>query len=359
MGDTYDVIMAAYPAIEAAQKDFDALIALAKDKKVRTEGVILVEQDADGKVTVHQTGDHLGRKGLGWGGGVGLLVGLFSPPLLAATAAGAAAGGLLGKFMHHKVESGMESGLGEKLKPGQAMLIAMIDSDDRLAAESVITTPAKSVAPMDKKGVRGLKDSLAEAAQKFVPDRTVLPIPDRRFSGVMGRTIAESAADWSFIPGPSAPQDAPNVLLVLIDDAGFGGPDTFGGGISTPTLTRVQEMGVTYNAFHVTAVCSPTRAAMLTGRNHHRVGMGGIAEFPGPFPGYTGTRPRSCTTRTVATRPAGPPITASCGDWPRCASTGWSGTRSPRYTRPISRVRSRSTDSCATTAAVASSSSSP
>ena len=171
MGDTYDVIMAAYPAIEAAQKDFDALIALAKDKKVRTEGVILVEQDADGKVTVHQTGDHLGRKGLGWGGGVGLLVGLFSPPLLAATAAGAAAGGLLGKFMHHKVESGMESGLGEKLKPGQAMLIAMIDSDDRLAAESVITTPAKSVAPMDKKGVRGLKDSLAEAAQKFVRAR--------------------------------------------------------------------------------------------------------------------------------------------------------------------------------------------
>ena len=85
------------------------------------------------------------------------------------------------------------------------------------------------------------------------------------------------------------------MLIVLIDDAGFGGPDTFGGGIATPNLTRVQEMGLTYNRFHVTAVCSPTRAALLTGRNHHRVGMGGIAEFPGPFPGYTGTRPRSCT----------------------------------------------------------------
>jgi arylsulfatase A-like enzyme len=85
------------------------------------------------------------------------------------------------------------------------------------------------------------------------------------------------------------------VLIVLIDDAGFGGPDTFGGEIRTPTLTRVQQMGLTYNRFHVTAVCSPTRAALLTGRNHHRVGMGGIAEFPGPFPGYTGTRPRSCT----------------------------------------------------------------
>ena len=78
------------------------------------------------------------------------------------------------------------------------------------------------------------------------------------------------------------------MLIVLIDDAGFGGPDTFGGGIKTPALTRVQEMGLTYNRFHVTAVCSPTRAALLTGRNHHRVGMGGIAELPGPFPGLHG-----------------------------------------------------------------------
>ena len=96
-------------------------------------------------------------------------------------------------------------------------------------------------------------------------------------------------------PATKAPDDAPNVLIVLIDDAGFGGPDTFGGGIRTPNLTRVQQQGITYNSFHVTAVCSPTRAALLTGRNHHRVGMGGIAEFPGPFPGYTGVRPRACT----------------------------------------------------------------
>ena len=82
-------------------------------------------------------------------------------------------------------------------------------------------------------------------------------------------------------------------MLVLIDDAGFGGPEAFGGGISTPAFECVQEMGLTYNRFHVTAVCSPTRAAMLTGRNHHRVGMGGIAEFPGPYPGYTGQLPRS------------------------------------------------------------------
>ena len=75
------------------------------------------------------------------------------------------------------------------------------------------------------------------------------------------------------IPGPKAPEGAPNVLLVLIDDAGFGAIDTFGGPVSTPTFTRVQQMGLTYNRFHVTAVCSPTRAALLTGRNQHRVGL--------------------------------------------------------------------------------------
>lgn len=129
----------------------------------------------------------------------------------------------------------------------------------------------------------------------FHPDRTVLPIPDRSFGGTAGRTLDQSVPDWSMIPGPKAPDGAPNVLVVLIDDAGFGGPAPFGGGIDTPTLARVQQMGLTYNRFHVTAVCSPTRAAMLTGRNHHRVGFGSIAEYPGPFPGYTAARPRSCT----------------------------------------------------------------
>jgi arylsulfatase len=171
----------------------------------------------------------------------------------------------------------------------------MVDDDDRLAAEQALAgSLAKSVAAMDKKGVRGLKDALAEAAGKFSPERTVLPIPDRNFGGTIGRTLRESVADWTFIPGPKPPDGAPNVLVVLIDDAGFGGPDTFGGPIATPNFTRVQQMGVTYNRFHVTAVCSPTRACLLTGRNQHRVGFGSIAEYPGPFPGYSAAKPRSC-----------------------------------------------------------------
>ena len=167
---------------------------------------------------------------------------------------------------------------------------------------------------MGKAGVRGLKDALAEAASKFSPDRTVLPVPDRGFGGTAGRTIDASVPDWSMIPGPKAPEDAPNVLVVLIDDAGFCNPDTFGGPIATPNLTRVQQMGLTYNRFHVTAVCSPTRAAMLTGRNHHRVGFGSIAEYPGPFPGYTAARPRSCTALPRILKENGY-VTGGFGKW--------------------------------------------
>jgi len=296
VGETFDVIMAAYPSAGQAGQDFDALVRLVKDKTIASEGVILVEHDADGQVRVTQTGDHLGRKGLGWGGGVGLVVGLFSPPLLASVVVGGAVGGLIGKFARHKVDSGIEKGLGGKLQPGTAVIIAVVDDDDRLAAEQALAgSLAKSVAPMGKKGLGELKAALAEAAGKFSPDRTVLPIPDRSFGGTTGRTIEASVPDWTIIPGPKPPDEAPNILVVLIDDAGFGNPDTFGGPISTPALTRVQQMGLTYNRFHVTAVCSPTRAALLTGRNQHRVGFGSIAEYPGPFPGYTAARPRSCT----------------------------------------------------------------
>ncbi len=163
-------------------------------KQVRTEGVILVEHNADGQVKVSQTGDHLGRKGLGWGGGVGVVVGLFSPPMLAAVVAGGAAGGLIGRFVEHKESAALQKGLGDKLAPGTAVIVAMVDDEDRLAAERALGgSLAKSVAAMDKKGVRGLKGALAEAAGKFSPDRTVLPIPDRSFGGTTGRTLGRGS----------------------------------------------------------------------------------------------------------------------------------------------------------------------
>ena len=315
MSDELEILIVAYPARETAAAEFDELVELIRTKQVRSEGAILVERDEAGEVQVRQTGDHTGRKGMGWGGGVGVLVGLAAPPLLGAVAVGAAAGGLIGRFAGHKVTGGIAEGLSANLKPGMAAVLAAINSEDRLAAERALAgSPAKSVAPIEGSGLEGLKEALAAAAGKFNPDRTVLPIPDRAFSGAVGRTMAESAGDWTIIADVKPPENAPNVLIVLVDDAGFGGPDTFGGAIKTPNLSRVQEMGVTYNQFHVTAVCSPTRAALLTGRNHHRVGMGGIAEFPAPYPGYTGTRPRSCTALPRVLKENGY-ITGGFGKW--------------------------------------------
>jgi arylsulfatase A-like enzyme len=124
-------------------------------------------------------------------------------------------------------------------------------------------------------------------------NRTVLPIPDHDFRGVRNRTLAGSTPDWGIIEPVKPPEGAPNILLILIDDAGFGNPSTFGGPINTPNLTRMAEEGLRYNRFHVTALCSPTRAAMLTGRNHHAVGFGSIGELPGGWPGYSAVCPKT------------------------------------------------------------------
>ena len=316
MADTpTDVLVCAYPDIEAATKDFDALAALVEGKKVEMEAAILITHAQDGTVTVAQTADHRGRKGVEWGGAVGVLVGLAAPPLLAATAVGAVAGGLIGKFVDKRLETEMHDKIGENLPLGTAGIITAFDDSQRLAVEQALPDAlAKSIVQTDKKGMKALKDGLAEAMGKFVPDRTVLPIPDRAFGGTAGRTLDTSVADWTIVAGPKAPEEAPNVLLILIDDAGFGQPDTFGGGIRTPNMTRIQKEGLTYNRFHVVALCSPTRAATLTGRNQHRVGMGSVAEFPGPFPGYTGARPRTCTALPRILRENGY-VTGGFGKW--------------------------------------------
>ena len=91
---------------------------------------------------------------------------------------------------------------------------------------------------------------------------------------------------WAETP-QRLPEDPPNILIVLLDDVGFGVADTFGGEVHTPTLTKLAGQGLRYNAFHTTSICSPTRASLLTGRNHTRVGSGTIAERAVAFDGYT------------------------------------------------------------------------
>jgi arylsulfatase len=129
----------------------------------------------------------------------------------------------------------------------------------------------------------------------FVPAQEVLPFPEPPMGGEVGPTMQQSVHKWREQPR-HLPEDAPNILIVMFDDAGFGQPDTFGGEIHTPTLTRLADAGISYNAFHTTAMCSPTRAALMTGRNHHRVGAGQIAEFANDWDGYTGVIPRSSAT---------------------------------------------------------------
>src|SRR5215813_3874787 len=122
----------------------------------------------------------------------------------------------------------------------------------------------------------------------------VLPVPQPQFRGVIGRKASDSTPD--FPKGVTAPTGAPNVLLIMTDDTGFGAASTFGGPIPTPTLDRLAKSGLRYNQFHTTALCSPTRAALLTGRNHQSVGMGNITEFATGYPGYTSIMPKSAGT---------------------------------------------------------------
>ncbi|MFV8817353.1 arylsulfatase [Haliea sp. E17] len=113
--------------------------------------------------------------------------------------------------------------------------------------------------------------------------------------GKVGLTMQESVHKWRQQPR-HLPEDAPNILIVMLDDAGFGQASTFGGDINTPTLSRLANEGIAYNAFHTTAMCSPTRAALMTGRNHNRVGFGQIAELANDWDGYTGVIPKSSAT---------------------------------------------------------------
>ncbi|MCB2207344.1 MAG: arylsulfatase [Bacteroidetes bacterium] len=129
-----------------------------------------------------------------------------------------------------------------------------------------------------------VKGKLGSPSATTTIDGKQLPAPPPEFGGKIGKTTSESQTWWA--PRIVPPEEAPNVLLILIDDAGFGVPSASGGVIPTPTMDRVAQNGLLYNNIHTTALCSPTRAAMLTGRNHHSAGFGVIAEQATGFPGY-------------------------------------------------------------------------
>src|SRR5919109_293724 len=125
-------------------------------------------------------------------------------------------------------------------------------------------------------------------------EREILPIPDRPYEGPVYEDAKDPNATFPPIEPLRPPAGAPNVLIVLLDDAGFGCSSAFGGPCRTPTAERLAAGGLKFNRFHTTALCSPTRAALLSGRNHHTVGMGGITELATSAPGYNSIRPNTC-----------------------------------------------------------------
>ena len=130
-----------------------------------------------------------------------------------------------------------------------------------------------------------------------IPPETpaILPRPDFHFTGQVGRTYLDS--DPAQFPQPvQPPKGAPNILLILLDDVGFGQFSTFGGGVPSPTMDRLAKEGVRYNHFHTTALCSPTRAALITGRNHHSTSFAGITELATGYDGYCCVLPKNCGT---------------------------------------------------------------
>jgi arylsulfatase A-like enzyme len=144
--------------------------------------------------------------------------------------------------------------------------------------------------------------------------RQILPEPDVAHDVVTGLGYEDQTAPFEPVRPTAPPPGAPNVVIVLLDDLGFGTSSAFGGPCRMPTAEALAEDGLRYTRFHVTALCSPTRQALLTGRNHHSVGMGGTTEMATSAPGYTGFRPRSAATIAEILRGNGY-STAAFGKW--------------------------------------------
>lgn len=141
----------------------------------------------------------------------------------------------------------------------------------------------------------------------------ILPFPPTPSASTAGLTMQDSIYNKRVTPS-RLPPNAPNILIILIDDAGPGTPSTYGGEVNTPTLDRVSKMGISYNRFHSTAMCSPTRASLLTGRNHTRVGNGQICELANDWDGFSGTIPKTAATVAEVLKSYGY-NTAAWGKW--------------------------------------------
>lgn len=150
-------------------------------------------------------------------------------------------------------------------------------------------------------------------------DGSALPFSPVPSASVAGPTLQESTHVRRAAPD-HLPENAPNILIILLDDVGFGQAGTFGGDIQTPTLSALAAEGIAYNSFHTTAICSPTRASLLTGRNHHRVGSGTIAERAVDWDGYVGVIPKTSATIAEVLKDYGY-STAAFGKWHNTPAT--------------------------------------
>lgn len=138
------------------------------------------------------------------------------------------------------------------------------------------------------------QEKVAAPSSAATGDRSKLPLPLSPFEGKIGKTYKDSESAWQ--KPPAAPVGAPNVVVILLDDVGFGQVSTFGGLIPTPNIDKLAARGLKYNRFHTTAICGPTRAALLTGRNHHEAGNGFLMEWATGFPSYSTMIPKSTAT---------------------------------------------------------------
>ena len=185
-------------------------------------------------------------------------------------------------------------------------------------------------------GAVGLRTAQAQSPTATVfPDSKVLPTPTPPFEGFIQPNLIDSQPGWP--PAVMPPEGAANVLLILIDDAGFGSNSAFGGIVPTPTLDKLANAGLRYTQMHNTALCSPTRAALLTGRNHHRVGYGMVAEGATGYPGYNSiigpeTAHGARALRRTATRPPGSARTTTCRPGRRARRGRSTSGRSARVT---------------------------